>query len=165
MRRRSFTGSLALAVLAVDQASKLQARIHLNDPVALGPFLDLRLGFNSGVSFGLFAGAGDLARWLLVAGTAAVSSWLLAWMWREPRLSVAAPLALIVGGALGNLSDRLFRGVVTDFIDIHMGDFHWPTFNLADTAITVGVAWLLLTSLGRQASAATQSSPPAKGHP
>ncbi|MFN3574308.1 MAG: signal peptidase II, partial [Phenylobacterium sp.] len=111
------------------------------------------------------AGSGELGRWLLVAGTAAVALWLMAWMWRERRLAVAAPLALFVGGALGNIVDRVRLGAVTDFIDAHIADFHWPTFNLADTAITVGVAWLLLTSLGRQASATTPSSPPAKGHP
>ncbi len=130
--------TLSLGVLAADQATKLIARAHLTEPATLGPSLNLQLGSNTGV---------------------------MAWMWRERRLAVAAPLALIVGGALGNIVDRVRLGAVTDFIDAHIGDFHWPTFNLADTAITVGVAWLLLTSLGRQASATAPSSPPAKGHP
>lgn len=157
--------TLSLGVLAADQATKLIARAHLTEPATLGPSLNLQLGSNTGVTFGLFAGSGELGRWLLVAGTAAVALWLMAWMWRERRLAVAAPLALIVGGALGNIVDRVRLGAVTDFIDAHIADFHWPTFNLADTAITVGVAWLLLTSLGRQASATAPSSPPAKGHP
>ena len=151
---------LSLAVLALDQASKALARTYLSaEPVEIGPFLSLRLGFNRGVSFGLFAGAGDLGRWLLVAGTAAVALWLLVWMWREARLGVVAPLALITGGALGTIVDRVRTGAVTDFIDAHVGDAHWPTFNLADSAITIGVAWLVLTSLGPRPPRGGQRGP------
>lgn len=164
MAHRSFRLGLTLAVLAIDQATKHLARSYLSETTSLGPFLDLRLGFNTGVSFGLFAGAGDLGRWILVAGTLAVALWMLVWMWREPRLAVAAPLALIAGGALGNIVDRVRMGGVTDFIDAHVGNAHWPTFNLADTAITVGVAWLLLTTLRPQAPTSSPSNPPAKGH-
>ncbi|MCK5909228.1 MAG: signal peptidase II [Caulobacter sp.] len=164
MTHRTLATGLILGVLVADQVTKLMARTHLADPVALGPLLNIQLGFNTGVSFGLFAGAGDLGRWLLVAGTGAVALWLLTWMWRESRLVVAAPLALIAGGALGNIIDRVRMGGVTDFIDVHFGNAHWPTFNLADTAITIGVAWLLLASLRRQAPATSPPSPPAKGH-
>ena len=150
MLRRMLTAGLALGVVVADQATKLLARTELVEPIALGPFLDLRLGFNTGVSFGLLAGAGDLGRWLLVAGATAVTLWLFVWMWREARLAVAAPLALIAGGAVGNLVDRVRTGAVTDFIDAHIGNAHWPTFNLADSAITIGVVWLVLASLGRR---------------
>ncbi|HEX7886036.1 MAG TPA: signal peptidase II [Phenylobacterium sp.] len=149
MPHRTLCWTLSLAVLAVDQSTKLLARTHLADPIALGPLMNLRLGFNTGVTFGLFAGAGELGRWILLAGTAAVALWLSVWMWREARLSIAAPLALIVGGALGNILDRLRRGAVTDFIDAHIGSMHWPTFNLADSAIVFGVGWLVLASLRR----------------
>ncbi len=147
MRRRALCIVLTLAVLAIDQATKLLARTQLADLIALGPFLNLRLSFNTGVTFGLLAGAGDVGRWVLVAGTAAVELWLLAWMWREHRLAIAAPLALVAGGALGNVVDRLRDGAVTDFIDAHVRGARWPTFNLADTAIVVGVAWLILFTL------------------
>lgn len=160
MPHRMLTTGLALGVVGMDQATKLLARTGLVEPITLGPFLDLRLGFNTGVSFGLLAGAGDLGRWLLVAGTAAVTLWLFVWMWREARLAVAAPLALIAGGAVGNLMDRVRTGAVTDFIDAHVGDAHWPTFNLADSAITIGVAWLVLASLGRHGSGTVGGAQP-----
>lgn len=147
MRRRAVCASLTLAVLAIDQATKLLARTQFVDPIALGPFLSLHLSFNTGVTFGLLAGAGDIGRWVLVAGTAGVALWLLVWMWREHRLAVAVPLALVAGGALGNIVDRLRDGAVTDFIDAHVRGLHWPTFNLADAAIVIGVAWLILVTL------------------
>lgn len=153
--QRTIGLALAVAVVALDQASKALAQTHLAaGAIEIGPFLNLRLGFNTGVSFGMFAGSGDLGRWLLVAATAAVSLCLLVWMWRLGRLAVVAPLALIAGGALGNIVDRVRIGAVTDFIDVHFGDTHWPAFNLADSAITLGVAWLVLTSLGPRRSAA-----------
>ncbi|MCI3130783.1 signal peptidase II [Phenylobacterium aquaticum] len=141
-----------------DQAAKLLARAHLAEPVALGPLLNLRLGFNTGVTFGLFAGAGDLSRWTLVAATGAVALWLGGWMWREARLAVAIPLALIVGGASGNILDRVRAGAVTDFIDAHIGSAHWPTFNLADSAIVLGAAWLILASAWRRAPATSRAA-------
>jgi signal peptidase II len=100
----------------------------------------------------------------LVAGTAGVTLWLLAWMWREPRRRIAMPLALIAGGALGNILDRVRTGAVTDFIDAHIGGAHWPTFNLADSAIVVGIGWLIIASLDRrvpEARAEASSNKPA----
>lgn len=141
MRRKRLTIALAaaVAVLALDQISKAFARTHLAaEVVELGPFLNLRLGLNTGVTFG---------RWALVAATSAVVVWLLVWMWREARVAVLIPLGLIVGGALGNIRDRLRYGAVTDFIDLHVGAASWPTFNLADSAIVLGVALLLLGSM------------------
>lgn len=164
MQRRALCVVLTLAVLGIDQASKLIARTQLADPIALGPFLNLRLSFNTGVTFGLLAGAGEIGRWVLVAGTAAVALWLLAWMWRERRQAVAAPLALVAGGALGNIVDRLRDGAVTDFIDVHVREAHWPTFNLADTAIVAGVAWLILVTL-RPPSDAGEAVSPGDGAP
>lgn len=165
MPHRIFCATLSLAVLAVDQSTKLFARAHLAEPISLGPLLDLRLGFNTGVTFGLFAGGGEFGRWILVAGTAAVTLWLVTWMWREARLAIAAPLALVAGGALGNILDRLLSGAVTDFIDAHIGSAHWPTFNLADAAIVVGIGWLLLASLRRGAAAGAKDAPNAGSGP
>lgn len=149
MRRRMTIGlASAVTVLALDQASKGLARTQLAaEVVEIGPFLNLRLGFNTGVTFGLLADGGALGRWALVAATSAVVVWLLVWMWREARISVVVPLGLIIGGALGNILDRLRQGAVTDFIDLHVGAASWPTFNLADSAIVTGVGLLLLASL------------------
>ncbi len=165
MPHRTFCLTLSLTVLAVDQSTKLFARAHLAEPISLGPLLDLRLGFNTGVTFGLFADGGELGRWILVAGTAAVALWLVTWVWRETRLAIAAPLALVAGGALGNILDRLRSGAVTDFIDAHIGSAHWPTFNLADAAIVIGAGWLLLASLRRGAPEATKDAPNAGSRP
>ena len=150
---RTLCVAMSLSVLGIDQITKVLARTLLQEPLVLGPFLNLSLGYNTGITFGLFAGLGDLGRWVLVAGTAAMALWLVVWMWREVRLAVAAPLALIAGGAVRNILDRLRSGAVTDFIDAHIGSTHWPTFNLADTAIVVGTGWLLLASLHRGATA------------
>lgn len=160
----------AVVVLALDQASKALARTLLAaEVVELGPFLNLRLGFNTGVTFGLLADGGAFGRWALVAATSAVVVWLLVWMWRETRVSVVAPLGMIVGGALGNILDRLRQGAVTDFIDLHVGAVSWPTFNLADAAIVTGVGLLLLASLRGSGSAkrADQREPtlPGTGRP
>ncbi|WP_068878908.1 MULTISPECIES: signal peptidase II [unclassified Phenylobacterium] len=145
MARRSLGVAIVLGVVAVDQATKGLARATLaSASVELAPFFDLRLGFNSGVSFGLFAGESAWARWALVAVTGLVAVWLLAWLFREANALTAAALALILGGALGNLLDRVRVGVVTDFLDLHLGEAHFPTFNLADTAITAGVVLMML---------------------
>lgn len=144
MTHRGLGAALALGVVAVDQVTKGWARAALaSTPVEVTPFFDLRLGFNSGVSFGLFAAGSDAARWILVAATGAVAAWLLAWLLREANALRTAALALILGGALGNILDRVRVGVVTDFLDLHLGEAHFPTFNLADTAITVGVALMM----------------------
>lgn len=145
MITRSLAFALAGGVALIDHGTKAAARATLTTgPVELLPFLDLRLGFNTGVSFGLFAGGAETTRWILIAATSVVAVWLSLWMARERRAAVVYALALIVGGALGNIVDRVRRGAVTDFIDFHVGSFTWPTFNLADSAITVGVGLLLL---------------------
>ncbi|WP_292067913.1 signal peptidase II [Brevundimonas sp. UBA7664] len=136
---------LAATIAILDQAAKAFARARLETAVDITPFLALRLGFNPGVTFGLFAGSGALGRWALSAVALLIIGALLAWIWRTRSAMTAAAAGLIAGGALGNLLDRLRFGAVTDFVDLHWGDAHWPTFNLADAAIVCGVALLLLT--------------------
>lgn len=138
-----FNPAIGAVALFVDAASKEWAQRVLDATPALevAPFLRLRLGFNSGVAFSLFAGLGastyiSILTSLLIAG--------LAWMAMQARRDLERfGLALMIGGALGNLGDRLGDGVVTDFIDLHAGGWHFPTFNLADVAITSGVLLLL----------------------
>jgi lipoprotein signal peptidase len=109
--------------------------------------LNLRLGFNTGVTFGMFRESAAEAVWLLVAIKLVVVGLLGRWLWRTRLRGEAVGLGLVIGGALGNVLDRVRQGAVTDFVDAHYGGWHWPTFNLADAAIVCGVGLLLLASL------------------
>ena len=146
-RAAARTGVLALAVAALDQVSKAAASAFLSDgssvPVLPG-LLDLRLAFNDGAAWSMLAG-----RRLLLCGVSAAMLVLLAFNLRQlvaTRLSGVAA-GLLAGGIFGNLADRLRTGLVVDFIDVHRGAWTFPTFNLADSAICVGVALLVLSSL------------------
>ncbi len=134
-----------LAVALLDQGTKLLARVQLTQgaPLELTPFLDLNLGFNPGIVFGVFAAA-EGGPWPLIGVTGLLTAGLVFWLAKETRPLARLALALFIGGALGNLWDRLARGAVTDFVDLHAGGYHWPAFNLSDSAIVIGVALLLL---------------------
>lgn len=140
---------LALAVLALDQAVKAVALATLRayEPVAVTPFLNLVLVWNRGVSFGLLAGVGDRSPWLLAAMAAAIGAVLVVWLRRETRPVVRAALWLILAGAVGNTIDRVRFGAVVDFLDFHVYGYHWPAFNVSDSAIVVGAALILLDGL------------------
>jgi signal peptidase II len=111
------------------------------------------------MAFGIFnEGATDFSRWALIGVSVLVLGalvWFIGKAWRGGQL-VPLPFFLVLSGALGNLYDRIVYASVTDFIDLHIGDHHWPTFNIADSAITVGALWLLLLSWreGRASKAA-----------
>ena len=148
---------LSVAVIAFDQLSKWFAEdlLPLHEPVALMPMLNLTLMHNEGAAFSLLADAGGWQRWLFAGFALLVTVALIIWLLRldaRERLTAAA-LALLIGGAIGNLIDRLRTGRVVDFIDVYYGNWHWPAFNLADSAITLGVALLLIETLraGRDA--------------
>jgi signal peptidase II len=138
----------AAAALTLDQTSKSAALAALQPhvPVDVTPFLTLRLGFNTGVSFGMFATDSNTLRIPLILLTAAIVIALIVMAVRANTVERVA-LSAIIGGAAGNLTDRVLRGKVTDFIDVHVAGWHWPAFNLADTAITLGVVTLLWASL------------------
>ncbi|MDD3609614.1 MAG: signal peptidase II [Halothiobacillaceae bacterium] len=148
---------LAVFVLILDQISKWAATAWLSyaEPVPVMPLLNMTLLHNTGAAFSFLASAGGWQRWFFTLIALAISIALVIWLWRLPareRLTGAA-LALVLGGALGNLIDRVLYGYVVDFIDVYYGSWHWPAFNIADSAITVGVALLLWTSLRPAASA------------
>jgi signal peptidase II len=156
---------LALCVLGLDQVTKglVEARlaVHASWQVIPG-FMNLTHVRNSGVAFGLFATAGDGVSRVVVLSLLGLLALVVVglYFWRTPladRLLLTS-LGLILGGAVGNLVDRLGSGSVTDFIDVYVGTYHWHTFNVADSAITVGIALmaldLLRTSTSRAASRA-----------
>jgi len=106
----------------------------------------LVLVWNRGISFGMFGG-GAVAPWLLAVVALGVTLALFIWLRKVVSRLVAVAIGLVIGGALGNVVDRFKYGAVADFIDIHWGDYHWPAFNLADAAISVGVVILLIDAL------------------
>lgn len=147
---RPLTGPvLALLVLVLDQLSKA-AVLRALDPyqaLSVTPFFDLVLVWNRGVSFGMFAGAGDHGPWLLMALAAAIATFLVIWLSRETRPVTRVALWLVLAGAVGNTIDRVRFGAVVDFLDFHLYGHHWPAFNVADSAIVVGAGLILLDSL------------------
>jgi signal peptidase II len=140
---------LSLLVIVLDQLSKHWASAALTNGLwVLLDVLNLRLAHNTGAAFSFLSGAGGWQTLFFVALALAVSLWLGLWLWRlhAGGWPLRAGLALVLGGALGNVIDRVRFGYVVDFIDLHWQQWHWPVFNLADSAITVGVALLLWDS-------------------
>jgi len=151
MTRRWSGPALVAAVFALDRVTKVWIERTLElwstRPVVPG-FFDLVHSQNRGMAFGLLNdGATDVTRWLLIAVSLGVLAFLVystARAWRDPKSALPIPMFLILGGALGNLYDRAVQGYVTDFADFYVGTWHWPAFNVADSAITVGAIWMLL---------------------
>jgi len=139
---------LAGVVLILDQCSKWIADSLLgpHDAIPLLPFLALRKAYNPGAAFSFLSDAAGWQRWFFVGLALGVIVVLVVWLRRLPQGQgrMALALALILGGAAGNLIDRLLYGHVIDFIDLYYRAWHWPTFNIADSAITLGAALLLL---------------------
>lgn len=139
---------LSAVVVVLDQCSKWFADTRLvpHEPVALLPFFGWRLSYNTGAAFSFLSTASGWQRWFFVVLAIVIIVVLVVWLRRlaAGQVRLATGLALILGGAAGNLIDRLAYGHVIDFIDLYYGSWHWPTFNIADSAITVGAALLLL---------------------
>ena len=144
---------LALVVVVVDQATKLVAEqlLVVYEPVVVLPFFNLFLTYNVGAAFSFLRDAGGWQRWLFAAVSTGVGVFIVLWLQRIPgnQKWLACALALVLGGAVGNLIDRLLRagGGVVDFIDIYYGTWHWPAFNIADSAISVGAVMLLWSAV------------------
>ena len=140
---------LTAAVVVLDQAVKAWMVHHFApfERVHVLPVLDIILTYNTGAAFSFLSDASGWQRWLFVLLALAVSGALIVWMRRLHAVAhalLAAGLALIVGGALGNLLDRLTIGRVVDFIHVHWGRAYFPAFNVADSAITIGAVLLLI---------------------
>lgn len=144
---------LALLVLVLDQASKwYMVDVVMQPPrvIEVTGFFNLVLTYNYGVSFGLFSdGVASWQPWALSGLALAITLGLLYWLWQLNHWLPALGVGLIVGGAIGNSLDRVFRAerAVVDFLDFHLAGWHWPAFNVADSAIVLGVAALVLDGL------------------
>lgn len=140
-------GYFIVGAFALDQTTKALAMgsaTALMAGINVLPFFNLVLTRNTGVTFGLFAGQ-SLGQWPVILITGAVAVVLGIWLSQATNSRQAAALGAIIGGALGNILDRFRLEGVTDFLDFHLASYHWPAFNLADTAIVIGVAALMLT--------------------
>ena len=148
---RVFWLLMAMLVIAADQIAKALA-VNLLDygvPVRVSAFFNWTLLHNTGAAFSFLSDAGGWQRWVFTAVAVVVSAVILAWLWRlgPGERAQKLALALVLGGALGNLWDRLTLGYVVDFIQLHYRDYYWPAFNIADSAITIGAVLLIGDSL------------------
>lgn len=138
---------LAVVVVVVDQLTKAWVISHLflGQTQAWLPFLSFTRIHNYGIAFGALSGTHGLMMWILVGSAVGIVATLGHWLWRLPSHQkwLAAGLSLVIGGALGNLIDRALYGYVIDFIDFHVGAWHWYIFNGADSAICIGVVILI----------------------
>jgi signal peptidase II len=142
---------LVVAVIVGDQLSKWWLYDYLvaegRRMVELLPFINLVAVWNYGVSFGMFNSGSTAAAWIFIALALVIVAVLAVWLYRAARAVPAAALGLVIGGAVGNVLDRIRYGAVFDFLDVHAAGWHWPAFNVADSAISVGVAVLFIDSL------------------
>ncbi len=138
---------LSLAVILLDQLTKqmVEQSLSLYEIVPLLPSLNLTLAYNEGAAFSFLSDQGGWQRWLFSGLALLVSLVLVGWLTKlkQERL-LAITLALIIGGAVGNLIDRVLFGHVIDFIDVYVHRWHWPAFNVADSAISVGVVLMFI---------------------
>lgn len=143
--------ALAGVVVGLDAWTKYLASTQLvmYQPVEVFSWLNMRLAHNPGAAFSFLAGAGGWQRWFLTALALGVSVVLLVWLFglKRDQWMVGLALGLVLGGAIGNVIDRVLHGYVVDFIDVHYAGWHWPAFNIADSAIVCGIIILLVDAL------------------
>ena len=149
---RSLAFSIAGVIFFLDQLTKwivtYPLALQQRDAITLLPFFDLRWVENRGVSMGFLTADGAVGRWLLVLLTGAICTGVVVWLWREKRRDDAIALSFVLGGALGNIVDRIRHGFVVDFADLHFGEWRpFLIFNVGDAAITIGVLLLLFRAL------------------
>jgi signal peptidase II len=150
--------AIALVAVLLDQASKYYFHdllvVQGRRVIEILPFFNLVTVWNYGVSFGMFNNGSSAQALIFVALSLAIVTALVIWLRRVTQIWVAVALGLVIGGALGNVIDRLNYGAVFDFLDVHAFGWHWPAFNVADSSIFVGVVLLLIDALfaGRPSS-------------
>jgi signal peptidase II len=152
--------AVSIAVFVADQASKLWIlrglELRPGDRLELTPFLDFALTYNRGISYGLFQQESESGRWVLILLTLVATVLFTFWMTRTHSRLVAVALALLVGGAAGNVLDRMVYGAVVDFVSLHAFGWRWYVFNLADASIVAGVLGLMYDAV----SGSVTKSPP-----
>jgi len=146
------TGSiLAAVVLVLDQISKWIILNVVNLPdvgsIEILPFFSLTMVWNRGISMGMLQMDSQTGVWILVALTVAVTIFLVHWLWKAENRLVGLSLGIVIGGAIGNIIDRVAFGAVADFMHFYAGGHHFYVFNVADACITIGIAGLLIDSL------------------
>lgn len=138
---------LSVVVVVIDQAAKdwVKSILYEDEYIPISSYLNLVLAYNEGAAFSFLSDAGGWQRWLFVVLALVISAVLYNWLTKLEKkdLTTAISLCLILGGAWGNLIDRVLYGKVTDFIDLYYGEWHWPAFNVADSAISAGVVLML----------------------
>lgn len=148
---------LSVLVFALDQLSKqiVDASMRLYETIPLLPVFQLTYLRNQGAAFSFLSQAGGWQRWFFIALSVGATVLITYWLKSMDRRKTweAAAWALVLGGAVGNLLDRVVYGYVIDFLDVFYGDWHWPAFNVADSAITVGIGMLLIDSFRGRANA------------
>ena len=154
---------VAVVVVIADQLTKwaIVEWVALYDKIPLNSFINLTHQKNAGAAFSFLADAGGWQRWFFVVLATGVSTVIAVWLWRirnDGQTVLSAGLALVLGGAVGNLIDRILLGHVTDFIQVWFGSWAFPSFNIADACISVGAAFLIIDAIffsGREERAAT----------
>ena len=137
---------LSIVLVILDQVTKSIAEVALGDvgSIYVMPLLNWTLSYNTGAAFSLFSDFGGIQRWFLSAVSLLVSIWLIVWIRQQQRLLSALAMAFVLGGAVGNLIDRLATGAVVDFISVHYQQYYFAIFNVADSAVSIGAVLLLI---------------------
>ena len=143
---------ISFIVFLLDFISKFWAVKTLlpHEAISVFPCFNLYLTFNRGVSFSLFSAQSDIGVWVLIALTASISALIIYFIQKEKENFTRLGLALVLGGAIGNLLDRIRFGSVIDFLDFYWGTYHWPAFNIADSAICIGAGLILFQYIRRK---------------
>lgn len=141
---------VTFAVVVLDLITKNMADYYLTrlSSYTVAPFLNFVLVYNTGSAFGFLSNQNGWQLWFLVGIAVVVAIGILTWLWRSngKHTFTALALSLILGGAIGNMFDRIVEGYVVDFLDFHYGSYHWPAFNIADAAICIGVLFMILSA-------------------
>lgn len=142
---------LAVVVVVFDQITKYiaSASLEMYQPIAVMPMFNWTLMHNTGAAFSFLANEGGWQRWFFAVIAIVVSVVIVLWIKRlqQHEKLQAIALALILGGAIGNVIDRIWFGYVVDFVDVYYGNMHWPAFNIADSAISIGVVLIIIDSV------------------
>ena len=143
--------TISAAIIGLDQVTKwlMVSLLALYETVAIMPYFNLTMAHNHGAAFSFLAQAGGWQRWFFTVLALVISTVLVVWLAKlKPEAKLEAiSLSLVIGGAIGNVIDRICYGYVIDFLDIYIGSSHWPAFNVADSAICIGAVLLIIDSI------------------